>query len=63
MTLLTASHVVKFLHLDDVDAQARVEGSVGGVVRVEVGWKVLDKVVGVLLLVIELVVPLIKGCN
>ena len=64
LTLSTARQIVMFYrHLDDVDAPARVESSVGCVVRVEVGWKVLDKVVGVLLLVIELVVPLIKGCN
>ena len=31
------------LHLDNIDAPTRVEGSVGGVVRVEVGWKVLDQ--------------------
>ena len=51
------------LHLDNIEAPARVEAPVGGVVRVQVGWEVLDKVVRILLLVVELVIPLIKSCN
>ena len=50
----------EYKYLDNIEVPPRVEGSVSCVIGVKIGGEVLDEAVGVLLLIVELVIPLIK---